>query len=304
MWCLLNSHFALIVKDTYCDDPSKKVSVTLYLCKQSFLRGKMRISARLFLCVSAAVLSLSAVFAEESGSAGKPHKVIDTSGTDPTLFLPQLRLVNEYVDLRNGRYSDIASLSYVHPFADGRMNVRTKLPFVSSDVGGSSQFNLGDISARYNWLATINQDYGLLLGAELVADSAQEDVLGRGQWSIQPLVTYAMFLGKNAIFAPTYQHNKSFAEQSSRTEINESVVDLYLVFTSTDKERWVTIDPAIVLDWENNQSVPISIETQVGSKIATIHGAALNIYVAPGVGVGSDRPYDYNLEAGFTLIGF
>lgn len=228
----------------------------------------------------------------------------DKSGTDPTKFLRTLKLVNEFQGLTTDNYFNITSLQYIQPFADAKMNLRVKVPLAWTDAQGDGETGLGDIQLRYNWLSYADTKQAVLLGAELTADSASEDVLGRGKWIISPLVTYAMFLNKNVIFAPTYQHNLSFAGDGDRGDVNESVLDFYLVMTADNKKSWVTIDPTLGIDWENDERMPFSVEVELGRNIGTLLGGALNAYLRPGIGIGQDRAYDWNIEIGFTIVGF
>jgi hypothetical protein len=228
----------------------------------------------------------------------------DTSGTDPTKFLRTLGVRNEYQRLTNDKSFNLTTFTYIEPFADGRMNLRLKAPLAYTDAAGDDEFGLADLSLRYNWLAHVDAKQGVLLGADLTADSASEDVLGRGKWTIGPSVTYAMFLSPTMIFAPAYQHNISFAGDANRKDVNESVIDLYMVFTAEDKRSWFIVDPALVIDWEAEQNTPFTIEAEYGRNIGTLFGGALNVYVRPGVGIGQDRPYDWNIEAGFTVVDF
>lgn len=235
---------------------------------------------------------------------GEPADDADKSGTDPTKFLRTLVIRNEYQRLTNEKSFNITSLTYIEPFADGRMNLRTRVPLIATDALGDTEFGLGDLSFRYNWLAYVDAKQGLLLSMELNADTATEDVLGRGKWVIGPTVTYAMFLSPTMIFAPAYQHNVSFAGDNNRSDVNESVIDLYMVFTAEDKKSWFIVDPTLVIDWENNENTPATLEAEYGFNIGSLWGGALNAYIRPGIGIGQDRPYDWNIEVGFTVVGF
>ncbi|GDX99895.1 hypothetical protein LBMAG48_22990 [Phycisphaerae bacterium] len=272
--------------------------------------GEASLSTPALLSLSAATLSFT--FQPEASDAATPAEPTDAepaaeadkSGTDPTKFLRTLGLRNEYQRLTNDKSFNLTMFTHIEPFADGRMNLRLKAPLAYTDAAGDDEFGLGDISLRYNWLAHVDASKGILLGAELIADSASEDVLGRGKWIISPLVTYAMFVSPTMIFAPTYQHNISFAGDDNRRDVNESVIDLYMVFTAEDKKSWWIVDPALVIDWETEQNTPFTIEVEYGRNIGTLFGGALNAYIRPGIGIGQDRPYDWNIEVGFTVVGF
>ncbi|MCX5691743.1 MAG: hypothetical protein NTV94_18450, partial [Planctomycetota bacterium] len=156
-----------------------------------------------------------------------PAGEADMSGTDPTKFLRTVGLRNEYQRLPSDHSFNLTTFTYIEPFAEGRMNVRLKAPVAYTDAAGDDEFGFSDLSLRYNWLAHVDASKGILLGADLVADTASEDALGRGKWIFGPTVTYAMFLSPRMIFAPAYQHNISFAGDGDRNDVNESVIDLY-----------------------------------------------------------------------------
>jgi hypothetical protein len=258
---------------------------------------------------STAILRALLPAADEGGASttstkASPEDSQDKSGTDPTKFLRTLGARNEYQRLTNDSSYNLTTFTYIEPFAEGRMNVRFKAPLVYTDATGDDDFGVGDLSIRYNWLPIVDKDKGILVSAELIGDTATDDVLGRGKWIFGPSVTYARFLSPTMIFAPAYQHNLSFAGDGDRNDVNESVIDLYMVFTAEDKKSWWIIDPTLVIDWENDENTPLTLEIEYGRNIGTLFGGALNAYVRPGIGIGQDRPYDWNIEVGFTVVGF
>jgi hypothetical protein len=240
--------------------------------------------------------------AAEGAAAGDASE--DKSGTDPTKFLRSVRLTYEYAQTPGDASVNTIALAYVQPFAGQAMNLRFKLPVIATDLSGEQEWGLGDFSVRYNWLAEITPAHAWLLGAELTADTATEDAMGRGKWILSPLATYAMFLSKSMIFAPTYQHNFSVAGDDARKDVHESVFDFYFVYTAEDKQSWVTVDPTLGVDWEGDQDTPFTIEVQLGRRLGTLWGGAFNAYIQPGAGIGQDRPYDWNIEIGVNVTGF
>lgn len=228
----------------------------------------------------------------------------DKSGTDPTKLLASFGFRNDYRRLTDDNSYNVTTFQYGSPLGRPDMSMRLRVPLVATDVLGDGDVGLGDIALRYNWRAYLDKSQGLLLGAELAADTASKDVLGRGKWTIAPSITYAMFLSKNVIFAPAFQQTVSFAGDGNRADINESAIDLYMVFRADDAKSWLVVDPTLGIDWENEQNTPFTLEVEYGRNIGTLFGGALNAFVRPGVGVGQDRPYDWSVEFGFTVVGF
>ena len=80
--------------------------------------------------------------------------------------------------------------------------------------------------------------------------------------------------------------------------------ELALAPSSSPKQSWLIVDPALVIVWETEQSTPFTLEAEYGRNIGTLWGGALNAYIRPGIGIGQDRPYDWSIEVGFTVVGF
>jgi hypothetical protein len=255
----------------------------------------MKTFATLFAIGFVSLVSAGIVKADEAGNQ-------DKSGTDPTKFLPTITLRNDFIATTNNDYVNTFNLIYIHPFQD-RLNLRTKLPIVATDIAGDGDFGIGDLSLRLNWLAHVDQQKGILLGFDSKIPTATDDVLGGEKWVISPLITYAWFINKNTIFAPSYQHDFSFAGDDDRADVNQSVFDLYFVFTSDDKKQFIQVDPQIILDWENDKEQFI-FKTTFGQRVGSLWGGAVNFTVAPSVGIGNDRPYDWGVEVGLTVVGF
>lgn len=66
----------------------------------------------------------------------------------------------------------------------------------------------------------------------------------------------------------------------------------------------MTVDPTLVIGRQTKQNTPFTIEVEYGRNIGTLLGGALNFYVRFGAGIGQDRPYDWNIEFGLTVVGF
>jgi hypothetical protein len=235
----------------------------------------------------------------EGGSVDKSDK----SGTNPLNLQNTFVLFNEFQDLESGDFRNLTNLRYIQAFAGGTMNFRTTVPFVATDVGAPGDaVGLGDLNFRYNWIPHLTHQTGVLVGAELNADSASDDRLGRGKWSLAPVVTTAFFFPSGLIFAPSYQQNVSFAGDDGRSDINEGYIDLYVVKTAKDKRSWFLLDPTIVLDYEDDLD-GTTVELEIGRVIGPVLHAAGSFYVRPGIGIGNHRAYDWNIEVGFKVVG-
>lgn len=235
--------------------------------------------------------------------ADETETATDTSGTNPAVILRSASLYNEYADLQSGSYLNTSMFRYIEPFADGAMSIRLSVPTLFSDATGSDELGSGDVSLKWSWISHVDTKNAWLLSAEVYAPTGDED-FGTEKWTIAPGITYARFIGKNIIAAPAVVHNISFAGDSNRQDVRRTDIDLYMVYTASDKSWWITSDFTLSIDHENDDRTPMSWEAQYGRSFGKFKGAAVNAYIRPGIGIGSDRFNDWNFEFGISLIGF
>ncbi len=103
---------------------------------------------------------------------------------------------------------------------------------------------------------------------------------------------------------PAYKHNFSFAGDGARADIHQGVLDFYLVWKFDRSRQWFTLDPTFLLDYENHRYDAATVRLTYGRVLGKVGEAVLSGFIKPGVGIGRDRPNDWSLEAGVTLIGF
>jgi len=226
----------------------------------------------------------------------------DKSGTNPLNFQKEFRLFNEAQFPQGRGYQNITTLQYVHPFSSN-FSVRVRLPFVGNDVTGENQHGFGDFNVKANWVPYMKGKVGMMLGSEFSFNTASNSVLGTGKNTIAPVGVLAFFLNDGLIFAPAYQQTVSYGGDSARKDINIGAIDLYLVKLTKSKHNWFILDPTILADYANNRTSG-TLEFEAGQIVGRMMGGIGSIYIRPGVGLGTDRIYNWNLEVGLKLIGF
>lgn len=248
------------------------------------------------------VLALGVVASLSQSAYAQEQK--DTSGTNPAVITRTLSFSNEYRFLPGGDYYDQMLFRFTQPFLDGKAGLRLSLPLDATNVTGDGEFGIGDISAKLSWIPYVSRQQAFVLSGEVYAPTASEDVLGTGKWVAAPGITWAWFASPEIIIAPAYIHNFSFAGDDNRANVNRGDFDLYAVYRPQGKRWWLTSDFTASHDFEAD-TTPMSWEFQFGWNVAQLkNGAAVNAYVRPGVGIGPDRPYDANIEAGISLVNF
>lgn len=264
-------------------------------------------------------VSTSALAQDEAEAAAKEDVKAtfekDETGTNPINFTFDARLYNEYqwLNTAGDGGQNITTFEFRAPFADGKWQFRSKLRAVDlkadfNDDGTDDvdDFGFGDIDVRFMTIPYINMQKKLAvaLGVEFFLNTASEDSLGAGAWTVAPLVFLPIFnpLGPGSIFVPGYQHKISIDEDDGRSRVHQGLIDFFLVKTFAQNQYWAYIDPQIVLDYENSREFML-VELQGGMMLDKFVGSkGHSIWILPSFGVGSDRPYDFSFEVGYKYI--
>ncbi|RWQ15768.1 hypothetical protein [Mesorhizobium sp.] len=253
-----------------------------------------------------ACYALAAAFAIALLSMGtaEAQEAKDTSGTNPAVLTRTLAISNEYRFLPGDEYYDITNLRYTEPFLDGKASVRLTVPLDGTDLTGDDEFGIGDVAAKFSWIPYLSRRQAFILSTEIYAPTASEDVLGTGKWVAAPGLTWAYFASPEIIIAPAYIHSFSFGGDSDREDVNRGDFDFYVVYKPHAKRWWLTSDVTASYDFEA-KTAPMSWEVALGFNLGKLpSGGAINGYIRPGVGIGNDRPYDFNIEVGVSLVSF
>ena len=256
----------------------------------------------LFVGISCHAQSSSGAQPAQGSSQPQPTSKEDKSGTNPLNFQTEFRLFNEVQILQGSGYQNFTTLQYVQPFSSN-FSVRLRLPFVGNDVTGTQKYGVGDFNVKANWVPYMSKKVGVLLGTEFSFDTASSRTLGSGKHTIAPVVVVAFFLKNGWLFAPAYQHTISYAGDSTRSDIHAGATDLYLVKLTKSKRNWFILDPTIITDYQNNRASG-TLEFEAGQIVGRMMGGIGSLYIRPGVGLGSNRIYNWNLEVGFKIVGF
>jgi hypothetical protein len=219
----------------------------------------------------------------------------DDTGTNPAKFSRTLILYNEFRSLGDDAGYDEMVFRYIQPF--GELKVQITLPLDSTDVSGATQSGFGDVGLKFNYRAFLNAKNALILNLDTTYPTATKDAFTSGKYVASPGATFAMFFANGAkIFAPSFQQKLSFAGDSDRADVNQSQVDLYFVWKPT-KTSWVIVDPQVLYDWEAGTTFG-QTEIEYGRMLF----GGMSAYLRPGIGIGADRPLDWNVEFGVKVV--
>jgi len=226
----------------------------------------------------------------------------DKTGTNPLNFQNSLQLKNEFNKI-GGEYANFTRLRYDQPLRSN-LKVGLEVPLMATDLPGRDEFGLSDIILHGSWIPHVTKTLGVALGADFTIPTATDDVLGAEKWQLAPNATVAFFLPHNLIFAPSYKHTFGFAGDDDRADIHQGAFDFYLVWRFDHSRQWFTLDPSVLLDYENDRYESATLRLTYGRVLAKVGKGVLSGYVKPGIGIGKDRPNDWSFEVGVSLIGF
>ena len=256
----------------------------------------MRPAARLSLSLLGAWCLSGPVLAQEG-------KAEPNNGTDPTRLTTSATLAYEYNDLAPDFSRQALRFDLILPFGQkSDYIVRLRVPVASVDVAGDDDFDLGDVQLQLTHVFGLTRKRGLVAQGELVFDTAQRPELGTGRNVFKGTFIYARFLPKG-IFAPAVVHSLDLGGDADRAEVNSTTFDFYYVPKLSDPRTFVTLDPALTVDWENDKEFA-SFAATVGRSVGPAFGGVAQVFVKPSLFAGGDRPGDWAVEVGFKVLGF
>lgn len=230
-------------------------------------------------------------------------KTEPNNGTDPTRLSSSAALVYEYNDIAPDFARQALRVDLTLPFgAKSDYSVRLRVPVVSFDVAGDDDFDLGDVQVQLTHVFGLTRQRGLVARGELVLDTAQRSELGTGKHVFKGTFIHAHFL-PHGIFAPAVAHSIDVGGDDDRADVNSTIFDFYYVPKLADPRTFVTLDPALTLDWENDKEFA-SFAATLGRSVGPALAGVAQVFVKPSVFAGSDRPGDWALEVGLKVLGF
>jgi len=252
----------------------------------------------------------------------------DNTGTNPANFTYDVRFYSEMADLDDPDGSlltntfelrwplgrDVAKLKGAEAgnlvydlgakfgsrirmrYKDLNINNAAAEPFGTSNVSG-----IGDLDVRVLWMAYASKNLIVVPGLEATFNTATNSALGSGKTLLSPMIfgVFPGILGGASLFAPGYQYVFDIAGNDSIAGVSRSQIDLYFVWLLAKGKFWLIVDPQIIID-HKTEKTPALIEVEWGFMIAP--AAGVSTYVRPGVGLGADKPYTWNFEAGLKFV--
>ena len=268
--------------------------------KQS-CRPKFRGLAAFFL--SATLLVASAHAQTESGGATQTASDAIVKRLDPTDFNTRLEVRNEYQDLQSG-----GSVNLLVPRLDyavsNALSLRVETPIVNSDpntAGNNGESGFGNLLFRASYRAARGEGYALVVGGELILDTASKDTLGNGKDVFAPLAFGSIDLPNlRSVFFPFLQYYTTIGGDDARPDVHYTSIKTVLLTRWPDR-FYTVVEPHFIIDHEHSDRVGVTLEGEVGRFL----NRNVALWARPGVGLHGDnlpQVYNWNFEVGFRYI--
>ena len=250
--------------------------------------------------VLAFLLLANPLFAEEEKK--------DNTGTNPINFTNDLRVYYNFSELNTAGdgEANTATMQFKTPFADGKWQLQVKMPFVAKEVDSTGNgvnniddSGIGNMSIRFLTVPILKMEkkFALATGLEIGFDTSNDPKIGESSTTLGPQVFAVFFkpIGGGALVAPAYQHVFSVGGKKA----NRSLLDLFYLYSFKDKFiNWAMINPQAVINYESDNDTHINIDLEAGKMISKIQ----SVYLRPGFGIGGDRLFDWDIEAGWKVV--
>lgn len=252
-----------------------------------------------FALLSAVCLAL----ASEAHSQPAAPSAAEATLKRPTDFRSRAEIRNEYQDLENGGYRNLVIPRFEYAISPS-VAARLETPYVVYHAGGNGEqvHGEGDLLGRVAWRPVQREGFALIVGTEVIFDTAKSSSLGFGKTLLAPLMYAAIDLPKHdSVFFPNIQHFVSVAGESHRDDVSFTTLKPNLL-TRWPNNVYTFLEPQFTIDWERDAKTGLTVELEVG-KVLNRNIAA---WVRPGIGAlnKDELPFVYvwNLEVGMRYI--
>ncbi len=244
---------------------------------------------------------LEAVRAERQ--AGNLDSGEINNGTNPTLLTTQAGINFKHYDYGSRNSSGQMEAFFTQPFGETKnMSLTGTVSYINSPL--DSSYGFGDFALKFLHVVDLNKSRGYAYAAEVFFDTGERDDLGRNQTVLELSSFRAGFLESGAILAPSLVWTTGLGDQDPGVDrVNLLTFDLYYVPKLANKKFYITNDPALIYDF-NDDLFYGSYTVTFGMLTGKALGGDSQVFIKPQILVGGDRPLDWSIQVGFKLLNF
>ncbi len=199
-----------------------------------------------------------------------------------------IELRDDYVSRGSSGFFNAAVLRGDYAF-NRSFSLRADVPLAyAGGLEGQRDVGLGDILIRPLVRAIATPRFALVLGSDLVLDSAARRALGSGKNQVAPLVQAYVRVARPARLGLQLQHAVSFGGDPRRDDIQTSVVRPFAII-ELPRGFWVGPDQSFQFNHRGAPRVVSTSVLEVGAELSD----RVQVYVDPGIQVDSRGAVDW-----------
>ncbi|AUX22957.1 hypothetical protein SOCEGT47_034730 [Sorangium cellulosum] len=199
-----------------------------------------------------------------------------------------VELRNDYITRGRGRFFNAAVLRGDYAF-DRSFSLRADVPLAyAGGLEGERDVGLGDILIRPLVRVVGTPRVALLVGSDLVLDSATRPALGAGKNQIAPIVQAYVRVARAARLGLHLQHAVSFGGDPRRDAIQGSTARAFAI-VELPRGLWLQPDQGFHF---NHRGAPRVVSTSI-LEVGAALSERVQVYLDPGIQVGSQGAVDW-----------
>ena len=197
----------------------------------------------------------------ENGAATQAASDAIVKRLDPTDFTTRFEMRNEYQDLQGGGNINLL-IPRIDYAVSSALSLRVETPIVSSDpntADNNGESGFGNLLFRASYRAARGEGYALVVGAELILDTASKDSLGMGKDILSPLAFASIDLpGLDSVFFPFIQYYGTIGGDDARRDVNYTSIKPVLL-TRWPNRIYTVVEPNFIIDHERADRVGVTL---------------------------------------------
>lgn len=228
-------------------------------------------------------------YAEEAAIQNAAPPTVSTTDIakriDPTDFKNRFDLRSEYIEYATASTQTVIP-RFEYAFSKS-LGFRTELPIVRYDpASGGATAGIGNLLTRLAWRAMRTDDVSVVVGSELIFDTASSTTLGSGKHVLAPFAFAAFDVPRaKSVFFPYIQYAKAVGGDASREDVQYTNIRASAL-TRWPEKIYSFVEYSYFIDHYRANVASSQIKAEVGQFVLPKTG----FYVRPGAGLsGTDQ---------------
>lgn len=215
-------------------------------------------------------------------------------GVNPKENIRKAELLCKYDSFEQGQ--EISSCTGKFDTAlNANWGVNVEVPFISFSGFGLEEQGLGDMNLRLRYTTTAGA-ISYVAGLELVLPTASEEVLGLGEYQLNPVGGIVFALSQQVFVYAGYKHFLEITDDNELVDINDSQLRLLAAYTSAEG-WWALADSKYTKSWTGEELESLDTEIEAGRML----NASTAIFGRAGTSF-LDNTREYGINLGFRVI--